>query len=210
LVNADGSSKPAGTKTCSASCRNKRARRIKREEKEAALARRRPKRAKHVIAVAEEIENGAALHEATVEVFKPLVREAMTDSVLAGIQKLIDIQPDAIAALQRDLTNEDDKIRQTAYTLLLKYTMGNPSVAPPSTTASPSGLTVQFNLPRPGDDPAALPAPVPADAVTLRACDVCGEEKPEHEFVAGSQRCEVCHDKTRDLLRERFGEAYGG
>ncbi len=209
LVNADGSPTPAGTKTHNASCRNKRARRLKREEKEAALARRRPKRAKHVLAVAEEVENGAAMHEAAVEVFKPLIREAMTEKVLGGIQSLIDMQPEALAALRQDLSSNDDKIKQNAYTLWFKYTMGNPSVAPPSTTQAPSGLTVQFNLPRPGDDPhVALPAP--ADAVTLRDCDVCGESKTEAEFVAGSPRCEVCHDKTRELLTKRFGDAYAG
>jgi hypothetical protein len=198
----DGSPKPAGTKTCGVKCRSARARRIKREQKK----RGGDHRPEHIQQLADEGMKDA-LHEAAVDEFRPLVREAMTASVLQGIDTLIGMSPKAIARLNEDLDNSDDTIRQRAYTLLLKYTMGNPSVAPPSTTAQPAGLTVQFNLPRPGDDPAASTS-VAAESEELRTCEDCGAEKQLHEFVAGSNRCGTCHDGVRGMLQERFGDAY--
>jgi hypothetical protein len=162
LTYPTGEPKPAGTLTCSVKCRSARARRLKRE----AAKRGGDKRSAHVQEVSDALKDGDALHEAAVDEFRPLVREAMTDDVLRGIDLLIKATPLALAALQADLTNSDDAIRQRAYTLLLKYTMGNPSVAPPSQQAAPAGLTVQFNLPRPGDDPAATSS-TPA---TSRSC----------------------------------------
>lgn len=205
LVYEDGSPKPAGTLTCGPAHRSARARRLKREAK----ARGGDKRSQHVAEVSDALKNGDALHEAAVDEFRPLVREAMTESVLQGIDRLIQATPTALAALEADLTNPDDTIRQRAYTLLLKYTMGNPSVAPPSQQAAPAGLTVQFNLPRPGDDPAATTS-VPVEAEELRSCEDCGAEKSSGEFVAGSNRCQVCHDGMRSMLQERFGDAYSG
>lgn len=203
LAYEDGSPKPAGTKTCSVKCRSTRARRLKRE----AAARGGDKRSAHVQEISDALKGGDALHQAAVEEFKPLVREAMTESVLQGIDTLIKLTPAAIQCLEQDLSNSDDTIRQRAYTLLLKYTMGNPSVAPPSQQAQPAGLTVQFNLPRPGDDPAATSS-VAAESEALRTCQDCSAEKPESQFVAGSSRCEACHDGLRELLREKFGDAY--
>jgi hypothetical protein len=139
-------------------CRSARARRLKRE----AAKRGGDKRSAHVQEVSDALKDGDALHEAAVDEFRPLVREAMTDDVLRGIDLLIKATPPPSPRCEADLTNSDDTIRQRAYTLLLKYTMGNPSVAPPSQQAAPGGLTVQFNLPRPGDDPAAASS-IPAD-----------------------------------------------
>jgi hypothetical protein len=200
-----GEKKPEGTLTCGVACRSKRARRLKREAK----ARGGDKRAAHVQEISDGLKDGNALHEAAVEEFRPLVREAMTESVLVGIDRLIKATPTALAALEADLTNQDDTIRQRAYTLLLKYTMGNPSVAPPSQAVQPAGMTVQFNLPRPGDDPTPT-ITVPVEGEELRTCGDCNAEKPVSQFVSGSQRCEVCHDGMRSLLTERFGEAYSG
>lgn len=205
LVYPTGEPKPAGTKTCSVKCRSTRARRLKREEK----ARGGDKRSAHVQEISDGLKSGDALHEAAVDEFRPLVREAMTEDVLRSIDTLIQGTPRALRRLEEDLDNQDDTIRQRAYTLYLKYTLGNPSVAPPSTTAAPAGLTVQFNLPRPGDDPAA-PSSIPAEFEEMRTCEDCGLEKRAHEFVAGSNRCETCHDGMRSMLTERFGPAYGG
>jgi hypothetical protein len=205
LTYPTGEPKPAGTLTCSVKCRSARARRLKRE----AAKRGGDKRSAHVQEVSDALKDGDALHEAAVDEFRPLVREAMTDDVLRGIDLLIKATPLALAALQADLTNSDDAIRQRAYTLLLKYTMGNPSVAPPSQQAAPAGLTVQFNLPRPGDDPAATSS-TPATSSELRTCDDCGTEKPDSEFEGASNRCQVCHDGMRGLLKQRFGDAYSG
>lgn len=201
----DGSPKPEGTLTCSVACRSRRARRLKREAK----SRGGDKRSAHVAEISDKLKSGDALHEAAVEEFKPLVREAMTAEVLAGIDSLIGMSTAALAALQADLTSSDDTIRQRAYTLWFKYTMGNPSVAPPSQQQQPAGMNVVFQLPRPGDDPSATISVV-ADSEVLRSCDDCNTEKPESQFVAGSSRCEVCHDGLRELLKEKFGDAYAG
>lgn len=199
----DGSPKPAGTKTCTVKCRSARARRLKAEAKK----RGGDKRSAHVQEISDGLKSGDALHEAAVDEFRPLVREAMTADVLRGIDTLIQGTPRALARLAADLDNPDDTIRQRAYTLYLKYTLGNASVAPPSQTAAPAGLTVQFNLPRPGDDPAASIS-VESESEELRACGDCHVAKPEHEFVAGSERCQSCFDGMSSMLVERFGPEY--
>jgi hypothetical protein len=206
LVYEDGSPKPAGTLTDTVACRSRRARRLKREEKARNDKRKMPPHTREVTDVVNGNVKDAA-HEVLKEELRPIVREQMTENVLSGINQLIGLQATAIAALEADLKSQDEGIRQRAYTLLLKYTMGNPSVAPPSTQAAPAGLTVQFNLPRPGDDPTPEVA-TPSDAEELRTCDQCAGEKPVSQFVAGSSRCGVCHDGLRGLRTEKFGDAY--
>lgn len=203
LVYEDGSPKPAGTLTCSVACRSKRARRMKREAKK----RGGDMREAHVQEISDALKSGDALHEAAVEEFRPIVREAMTESVLRDIDSLIGMSPKVIKRLEKDLDSQDETIAQRAYTLWFKYTMGNPSVAPPSQQAQPGGLTVQFNIPRPGDDPTAV-IDVAADAETLKTCDDCHTAQPESSFVAGSSRCEGCFNGMGSMLAERFGDAY--
>lgn len=203
LVYEDGTPKPAGTKTCCSAHKSKRARRLKAEAK----ARSGDRRPAHVQEISDALKSGDALHEAAVEEFRPLVREAMTANVLQGIDTLIGMTPAVMAKLQEHMGSSDEVISQRAYTLWFKYTMGNPSVAPPSQQAAPGGLTVQFNIPRPGDDPAAANS-VPSDAEALKSCDDCGVEQPESSFVAGSNRCQSCFDGMGSMLAERFGDAY--
>lgn len=204
LVYEDGTPKPAGTLTDSVACRSKRARRLKREAK----ARGGDKRPAHIVEISDEGLKDV-LHEVAKEELRPLVREAMTENVLRGIDRMIGMTELSIDALEEDLKSQDETIRQRAYTLHFKYTFGNPSVAPPSQQAQPGGLTVQFNIPRPGDDPAASII-VASDAEALRTCDQCSAERPAGEFVAGSNRCHLCFDESRSLLQERFGDAYAG
>lgn len=199
--------KPAGTKTDSIACRSKRARRLKREAKERAQA------PPHQAAVSDVVTKGVrdAAHEVLKEELRPLVREQMTEAVLTNIQDLVNVTPTAIEKLKEDLENGDDAIRQRAYTLLLKYTLGNPSVAPPPIQQAPGGLNVTFNIPRPGDEHPPGPGDVEATEVDeLRECQDCHESKPVGQFVAGSERCEACFASTRELLKERFGDAYAG
>jgi hypothetical protein len=206
LLYPTGEPKPAGTKTCSVKCRSTRARRLKREAKERGGKGKLEAHAEAVRAIVRDGEKDA-LHEAAVDEFRPLVREAMTAAVLRSIDVLIQQTPAAVARLAEDLDHPDPTIRQRAYTLYLKYTLGNPSVAPPSQQAAPGGLTVQFNIPRPGDDPAAASS-ITADAAELRTCDTCNTEKPASEFEGASNRCGGCFDSMGSMLAERFGDAY--
>jgi hypothetical protein len=199
--------KPAGTKTDSVACRSKRARRLKRQHKEAGAMKLR----EGMHEVSSVVTAGAkdAAHEVMKEELRPLVREAMTEQVLLGIGNLVQVTPRAIELLTRDMESADETIAQRAYTLLLKYTLGNPSVAPPPTHAAPAGLTVVLGLPRPGDE-TSPEVQQPSEAVELRQCQDCREEKPVDEFIAGSERCSSCFDGMRGLLKDRFGEAYSG
>ena len=191
-----GQPKPPGTKTCSDAHRQARARRLKRR-KSRTLAD--PEVRDMAATVRGELPDVA--HEVMKEELAPLVREQMTDEVLQSIDRLIKLTPSAIDCLQQDLASADETIRQRAYTLLLKYTMGNPSVAPPPKEQAPAAMSVVFNVPRPGDVP--LPAE-PAESVELRECLDCRATKPAGEFVGSSPKCQACFDGLQAKLTERF------
>lgn len=203
--------KPHGTKTCSERCKSQRARRTRRAKQRVAQNAALPPGLKDVSDV---VTNGVkdAAHEVLQEELRPIVREMLTEDVLAGISTLVGLTPAAIAKLQEHLESEDETISQRAYTLLLKYTMGNPSVAPPPSTPAQGGLSVVFNVPRPGDT--TVPEVIEAEALEVsdpaaqRECTDCGKPRPESEFVAGSDRCTECFDDMRGMLVERFGDAY--
>lgn len=203
LVNEDGSPRPAGTKTCSSSCRQKRARRLKRAQiKAGAASKFEPEHQEMAAATRGEAVDVA--HEVMKEELRPVVREAMTADVLAGIDSLIKSQPRAIELLQQQMESSDETIAQRAVTLLLKYTMGNPSVAPPPTEKAPAPMTVTFNIPRPGDiTSGSIEA---GDAEELRDCTDCGLSKPDSEMVGGSDRCQECFSAMQAKVEERLAE----
>lgn len=201
-----GQPKPAGTMTCGTStCRSRRARRLKKERAEVRAARRKPRDAIELLDMAavtrEEMKDAA--HEVMKEELVPVVREAMTAEVLRSIDALVKLTPRAIERLEEDMSSEDEVIRQRAYTLLLKYTMGNPSVAPPPAEVAPAAMNVVFNIPRPGDAPEPPPA-LPAEADELRACSVCLESKVPADFVGDSDCCQDCFDARQAKLAARF------
>jgi hypothetical protein len=138
---------------------------------------------------------------------KPVVREALTDDVLRAIEKLVHLTPAVVDAIQEDLEQDDDKtLRQRAYTLLAKYTLGNPSVAPPPPEQAAQGMQVTFVMPRPGDTTtAAIEPQSDSDAVELRTCIECKTDKPSQDFVGNSDRCTQCHDDLQARVQERFG-----
>lgn len=206
LVDSVGRAKPAGTKTCSKACRQARARRLKRVKIEAGqMSNYTPEHQQVAAAVRGEAKDAA--HEVLKEELRPLVREAMTEDVLGAISSLIKLTPAAIVKLEEQMASDDEVISQRAVTLLLKYTMGNPSVAPTPTVQAPAPMTVTFNVPRPGDDLTAPVVEVQADDVEeLRECTDCHESKTAAEFVGASPRCQECFDGLHDTLRERFAE----
>ncbi len=197
--------RPAGTMTCCTACRSKRQRRLKRQRDKTGQRAVLPE---GMAEVSDVVTKGAKdlAHEVLRDELRPIVREALTEDVLHGINTMVGLTPRAIELLQQQMESSDETISQRAVTLLLKYTMGNPSVAPPPTTPAASGLTVLLGMPRPGD---AIGSEVAAsDAEELRACGDCGLDKPEVEFVAGSTRCRACFEGLGNLLEERFGDAY--
>lgn len=198
--------KPRGTKTCSERCKTHRARRIKRSN--ALKGQHLPE---GLAEVSEVVTKGArdAAHEVLQDELRPIVREMLTEDVLHSISTLVGLTPRAIEKLTEHLESSDETISQRAYTLLMKYTLGNPSVAPPPSTPQAGGLNVVFNVPRPGDSTAPeVVVPEPDEAAPLRECADCSQSKTEAEFVAGSDRCQECFDGMRGMLVERFGDVY--
>lgn len=142
--------------------------------------------------------------EVIKEELRPVVKEALTQDVRAAIGRLMGLWPLAAEAIQADLTSPDPIARREAYKTLARYTVGQtPLVAGNDETGG--GLVVHFNLPRPAqasERSAEEPIPLATESTELRNCLVCGEDKPLEEFVDGSDRCEVCHERLKTKERE--------
>jgi len=134
------------------------------------------------------------VRQAIDEEIRPVVREAITQEVMENIQTLLGLTPSAIAAIKEDLEGNDAALRHKAATLLLKYTLGNPSVAPEPDRDDTKNLQVNFTMPRPGDEVA-----VEVDADEVKQCDSCGIDKPLGDFIGASDRCRECFDKAKEL-----------
>lgn len=135
------------------------------------------------------------------EELRPVVREAISDDVLRAIQNMLGLAPRAVELLHEDLESEDSTIRQRAYTLLLKYTVGHPA-ALRAADGEDRKLEIELTLPRPEAE-ALEPAPA-TDEIELLECDMCHVTKDATEFVAGSTRCQTCFDDWRANVIERF------
>ena len=138
------------------------------------------------------------LHSIVNKELTPVVREAITDETLRAIQQMVGLTPEAVLAVQADLRSENDSIRQRAYSLILKYTVGNPQITHPDNTDTTRPLQIHFDLPRPSSgsiDGEAVE--IPHDSPT-KQCDKCGEDKPFTEFIANSDRCQTCYEAGRN------------
>ncbi len=190
--------------TCSDRCRLARSRRIRRANREV------EEFAQHNNAGAQEIaaivrrEAPSLVTRVMADQLAPIVREALTEDVLRAVDALVHLTPRAVELLAADLESEDSTVRQRAYTLVTKYTVGHPALIKSEDTDPHSQLVVNFNLPRPGA--AALS---PSDAITVededsRVCDMCHAEKGAGEFVSGSTRCADCFAQWRETVMEQF------
>lgn len=184
--------------TCSTAHRQARARRLRKANVDHSALK-----AAH--GVRELVRRGGhdAIQEALKTELAPVVREAIDEDVLKAIQRMVGLTTQAVAVLEDDLLNEDDRVmRQRAAALVVKYTVGHPALVK-ATDEVPPSLEVHFNLPRPDAEPTfdeegeVLP--------DTKVCDKCGAEKAAAEFVAGSDRCAACFDEYRAVIRERFG-----
>lgn len=184
--------KPPQTKTCGPACRSKRSRRLKRQHKERGLESAMPDHQKEITErVKSEIPDVA--HHIIEEEIRPVVRESITADTLRAIAEMVALTPDAVTALREDLASEDSTIRQRAYTLLLKYTVGHQAIVRPPEEDPSKVIEVNFELPRPDDSP-PTGEEVVVEATEVKVCDTCAIEKPVDQFVANSLRCVTCHE----------------
>ena len=187
-------------KTCSVACRQHRKRRL-------AKAKIDPVALEATRGVRELVRAGGqdAVQEVLKQELTPLVRESIDESVLAAIDRMVKLTPQAVEVLARDMAGEDAVLAQRAAALVVKYTVAHPALVRPA-EEKPSAFEVHFNLPRP--DGEVIDAPlVDEEGEALpdeKVCDICGDSKPYSEFVAGSDRCESCFRAARDSLLARF------
>ena len=190
------------TKTCGDKCRKDRSKRIHR-------ARAREREIEDQGTVAAEIANvvrreaPSAVTTILQEQLAPIVRESLTEDVLKAVAGLVNLTGTAVNALEEDLGSDDLVLRQRAYTLALKYTIGHPALLQPKDADGSGQLVVQFNLPRPDDIPVFDNAGV-IEAEPTQYCDMCNTEKPQSEFIAGSRRCETCHEDWKAKVIQEF------
>jgi hypothetical protein len=199
-------------KTCGAACRNKRARRLKRAKARGGANTALPPHQK-ALQLGARKEIADALPQVVQEELRPLVREAITEDVLRAASQLVALTPTMVDAITEDLNSSDKILRQKAYTLLAKYTLGNQSIAPVQEHRD-QPMQVTFNLPRPGNLPAdagadidageATLTPLETEALELRQCMECHADKPAAEFVGASERCVDCHEKISRQVLEQF------
>jgi hypothetical protein len=125
--------------------------------------------------------------------------------------------PKAAQTIVQDLDDPDPDVHQKAATLLLKYTLGNSSIAPPPVGAQDSApMQVFIGMPQQG-----APAAVDSEATEVpeieavpqapeqaeepeRECLECHLFKPPSEFVGASHRCNDCQKKLMDSVTERY------
>lgn len=152
-------------------------------------------------------------HKVIEEEVRPVVRESITEDTLRAISDMVGLTPIAVAAIADDLASEDATIRQRAYTLIMKYTVGHQAIVRPPEEDRTQPIQVNFALPRPKaeDDlpEQEEPEPIEVEAVEVKTCDTCGKEAPTDEFAANSTRCLDCYAKQRaradEFLRDDGG-----
>lgn len=137
------------------------------------------------------------------EELRPIVREAITEEIMRGIQKMVHLVPDAVDALGEQVLDSEDRVIQSrAANTIIKYTIGHPALVQPKDGDGSKQININFGLPRPDH----IDAEVVEDAPTeTRVCDLCHEEKPTTEFIGESERCQSCVDEWKAKITEQFG-----
>lgn len=190
--------KSVQAKTCGPTCRTKRSRRVKRANRQVEEFAAANNAGAQEIAAIVRREAPDVITRVMKDELRPIVREALTEDVLRAVEQMLGLTPRAVELLAADLESEDSTVRQRAYTLVTKYTIGHPALLKADDGAGAGQITVNFALPRPDDD--AIEAEL-VESTELRTCDSCQEDKPESEFVAGSDRCRTCfEDQKAEVL----------
>lgn len=172
-----------------------------------------------------------AAFDALKQELAPVMREALTADVLQGIGGMVGLLPLMIQGLQESLTATklvldgegnivagpdgellwvpDHTERAKALALGLKYTVGQPGLAPQPEAPEQAPITVIFPaMPAPTQQATdATAEELPQLAEGERLCDICTTPKPAREFVGSSNRCLPCHAangvRARAAIEER-------
>lgn len=222
----------AGAKTCGQTCRQRRHRRFERDENAPEFAVDVSATAEAMQnARAQALDDlPAVAREVLAEELRPAVREALTGAVLQSIGDMVGLMPLVQAALTDDLKasvplldGEGDPIRDNdgsivfitdherrskAVALVMKYTVGQPGLAPQPEAPEQAPLIINFpTMPAPPDhiDGAADEEPLELEE-GHRMCDICQESKSAGEFVGDSPRCQACHDGQRARIEAAIAE----
>lgn len=178
--------------TCSTVCRQRRSVRLRKD---------RPPPGELLITD----DASVAARELLRDELRPAVREYITSEVLDGLRDLIGHLPVAIAKAVALLDSEDEEVRLKAATLLLRHGLG-PNIVPDVNEGHQQELNVHFNLPRPTH--AEANGDGPSGVIETKQCDSCGESKTLDEFVAASDRCQVCFDRMREAAAELLSQTH--
>lgn len=149
------------------------------------------------------------------ERIEPITRELLTDEVLQQLSVLTDLLPMALKELSYELSVdedgkplvEDSELRHKAAMQVLKWTVGNQSIAPAGEGHDATqiqvviGGSMQTDIP----DPQAQHMMVDGEVVEMRECSECHISKPTDEFVGQSNRCLVCHQRLLNEASEKYG-----
>lgn len=147
------------------------------------------------------------------EKIAPVVREMLTEKVLQELEALTELLPKAVARLAGLLESEDEDTALKAATLLLRYTMGNSSIAPPPLEQAGTKLELNIGIPQQNGSTRDYTIEgevvdgevISAESEEERECMDCHETKPAEQFMGQSQRCQVCHEKMLADVQKRFG-----
>ena len=171
--------------------------------------------------------------KAVAEVAGNAAREAMTVDVLESIRDMLGMMPvlnaalaDALGAanpvMGRDgypVLDEDGNVlmvpdydrRLKAAALVMKYTVGQPGLAPQVEAPEAAGLIVNFgSMPPVSQEIEGTAAEIVELEAGQRQCDICAEVKPADEFVGASSRCADCHSANETRARAAIAERTRG
>jgi hypothetical protein len=189
--------------TCSASCRSKRHRRLRKREPSG----RSVEQLTH-----DEVERAA--QETLKEEIAPVIRESLTDEVLDALRDLVQLVPEAVQALRDDLSDTNDKDRrQRAYTQLLRYTAGHGALVPDQTDQTRTVEVVLNGIPHAQSTGPVSAAPAPnGHGVRTRQCDMCKTDYPDvpDNFVGQSDRCWNCFNGLKNSVAQIEERTGGG
>jgi hypothetical protein len=228
-------------KTCCPTHRKRRARRIEKEMAATGTFSEYAVDVSEVTAAMEKASAGAfedlpaIARQVAAEELRPYVREALSGAVLDSIGDMLGLMPLVQDALRDDLTalapvfdketgvqlldtdNEpvllpDYDRRARAVSVVLKYTVAQPGLAPQPDTPESGGVTVVFGgMPEPVVNATVVEEAKLAEIESgaSRQCDICAEVKPSDEFVAGSSRCAECQAALRARIDAQVAEMEG-
>ena len=187
--------------TCSDKCRWDRKRRVDRQLAQERADNEAPDGVRQ-IREAVRGETHSLVDKVLKEELRPVVREAITEETIRAINSLVHLAPRAVELIAQDMEDDDPLVRQKAYTLMMKYTVGHPALVAHEDAAAGSQINVNFELPRPTAIAAADAEATEAEVVEPedRTCDLCETTKPVTEFVANSSRCTECFDRWKETI----------